>query len=281
MEQSEQEYAKSSFNNVAHHYDQIQFFKNSAQHVAKLIEEHQADKTNKLQNQLQILDVACGTGNVVLECAQLLKNAQFDAIDISEGMIEKARVNAKHLKLNNTCFFIEDVTKYKFSKQYDVITCSYALFFLPDAHRVLAKLNQQLNPHGLIIFTSFHKNAFTPTNTIILKLLKEHGSPSAIAYDANGWKNLQSISDIEKLCKLAQVSKPKIIEQQIRYYLNLDQWWQLLNNTGYKGMLMELDPLNYDKLKGEFYQKFKEYSNHNGEVELIADSYFCMVEPNI
>jgi len=32
----------------------------------------------------------------------------------------------------------------------------------------------------------------------------------------------------------------KIDTKEIRYDLGLDAWWEFLNNTGFKGMLMEL-----------------------------------------
>jgi len=44
--------------------------------VSDIIKEHRTDK------ELDILDVACGTGNVVLECASCLRHASFDHTDV-------------------------------------------------------------------------------------------------------------------------------------------------------------------------------------------------------
>ena len=52
---------------------------------------------------LEILDVAYGSGNVVLECASVLKDASFDAFDISEGMLNVAKQNAKKRDITNRC----------------------------------------------------------------------------------------------------------------------------------------------------------------------------------
>jgi ubiquinone/menaquinone biosynthesis C-methylase UbiE len=59
MHEKEQDYAKASFEDVASKYDEIPFFKISAEHVVELIQKNTQKKA------LQILDVACGTGNVV------------------------------------------------------------------------------------------------------------------------------------------------------------------------------------------------------------------------
>ena len=63
MQETEQEYAKKSFDDVAHKYDEIPFFKISAKNVVEIIGQY------KGEGALNVLDVACGTGNVVLECA--------------------------------------------------------------------------------------------------------------------------------------------------------------------------------------------------------------------
>ena len=269
--QKEQDYASKAFDNVAKNYDEIEFFKISARYVVEMIQEH------SLKPNLQILDVACGTGNVVLECASCMSGATFDAVDISESMLEKAKVNAYLRELENITFHMQDITKFTIAKQYDIVTCSYALFFLPNTADVLKKLTQLLKPNGVVIFTSFLNNAFSPSNEILIPLLKEHGSPSAQEYEINKWENLKFKKDIEYLCTLAMTNSVEIQSKEIRYGFSLDNWWKLLNNTGYKGMLMELDEESYLMLKEQYYKEMSIYADENLQVELIADSYFVKV----
>lgn len=270
MQEKEQEYAKVSFSDVADKYDAIPFFKISARHVANIIQKH--------KGAVDVLDVACGTGNVVLECAACMSSANFDAVDISEDMLAKAQENAKAQKLDNICFHIQDVTKLEMEKKYDVITCAYALFFLPEAHKVLHALVSLLKEDGIVIFTSFLANAFSPSSEILLPLLEKHGSPSAKEYDMDKWENLKRVEDIEKLCKLANVNRPRIEDKEIRYGMDLDAWWELLNNTGYKGMLMELSTEDYERVKSEYYEAMFTHADMDGEVELVADSYFVVLK---
>jgi len=271
MQDKAQEYAKITFDDVASHYDEIEFFKISARHVADIIKEH------KTEAKLDILDVACGTGNVVLECASCLKEAVFDGFDISEGMLAKAGENAKKQDIDNVSFHLQDITKLSLEKKYDVITCSYALFFLPDAVNVLKTLRGLLKKDGIVIFTTFLEKAFSPSNEILLPLLEKYGSPSANEYDMHKWKNLKQVKDIERLCREADVSDVEIRSKEIRYGLNIDAWWELLNNTGYKGMLMELSEEDYERVKGAYYKAMFTHADMDGEVELIADTYFVTV----
>jgi len=271
MQEKEQDYAKNTFNDIATKYDEIEFFKISARHVADIIKEYKADAP------LDILDVACGTGNVVLECALCLENATFDAMDISEGMLKKAKENAKKQNIDNVNFYLEDIMKLSTEKRYDVITCSYALFFLPNAVGVLEMLVSKLKEDGILIFTSFLEKAFTPSVTMLLPLLEKYGSNSAKEYDGDAWEKLKKVVDIEYLCKEANVSNFDIRQKKIRYGLSLDGWWELLNNTGFKGMLMELSSEDYELLKSEFYEAMLDYIDEKNEVELNADTYFVVV----
>ena len=271
MKETEQDYAKKSFDDVAHKYDEIHFFKISARHVVDII------KKQKGEGVLDVLDVACGTGNVVLECASCMPATSFDAVDIAEGMLAKATQNAKEQNLGNIDFHLQDITQINLEKRYDVITCAYALFFLPEAHKVLQDLVSLLKEDGLVIFTSFTEKAFQVSNEILLPLLVKHGSNSAKEYDIHKWENLKHPKDIEKLCALADVNLVEMKSKEIRYGMSIDEWWELMNNTGYKGMLMELTSEAYASLKQEYFMAMFNHADMDGEIELVADSWYVVV----
>lgn len=272
MQEKEQDYAKKSFDEVAHNYDEIPFFKTSATHVAEMILNHTKLRT------LEVLDVACGTGNVVVECASRLPEATFDAIDISEGMLAKAKENAAKKNLDNIAFHLQDVTKLDMKKKYHVITCAYALFFLADAIATLKSLVAHLRPNGIVIFTTFTHEAFSPSRAILMPLLVKYGSPTAKEYDVDSWKNLKHKRDIERLCQMALVGDVNIHIEDIRYGLSVDEWWELMNNMSFKGMLMELSTEDYENVKTEYYKAMLSHADMDGKVELIADSNFVVVD---
>ena len=192
-------------------------------------------------------------------------------------MLAKAEENAKSENLENIVFHLQDITKLDTEKKYDVITCAYALFFLPNAQKVLKTLVSLLNYKGFVIFTSFTAQAFTPSNEILLELMREYGSATAHEYEMDRWENLKEVKDIERLCTLSGIDRYDIESKKIRYDMSLDAWWELLNNTGYKGMLMELSDEAYENVKQGYYGEMFKYANMDGEVELIADTYFTVV----
>lgn len=58
-----------------------------------------------------ILDIGCGPGEWVLAVAQSYPGMQVTGIDISQAMIEYARLTAKERKLSNVHFTVRDVHK--------------------------------------------------------------------------------------------------------------------------------------------------------------------------
>ena len=271
------DYAKSSFNEVAQLYDEIQFFKSSAQSACELV----IEQLNQQKSDLKILDVACGTGNVSIALAKALPNAHILGVDLSQSMLDKAIENAQRHNLTNIVFETADICEFEHAEKFDVITLSYVLFFLPDAPQVLRKLKNQLSTNGFFLFTSFQEQAFEPASDILLSLLRKFQSTSALNFDEHSWTNLQQSSHIEKLCQLAHIDLQLLTQKEIRYNYTIDEWWTLFNNTGYKGMLLELSPADDHSVKTLFYQTVRKhgaYQKQSDSLELIADSFFAIAK---
>ena len=66
-------------------------------------------KENQSKNQLNILDIGCGSGCIGISLAKNLPNSKVFAIDISEGAIETSKVNAVINGVENIEFFILDI----------------------------------------------------------------------------------------------------------------------------------------------------------------------------
>jgi ubiquinone/menaquinone biosynthesis C-methylase UbiE len=258
---------QSTFDDVALRYDTIKFFKISAAHIVSIINPIQAHK---------ILDVATGTGNVVIECAKALPNVQFDAIDISKGMIEVAKQKSE--SLSNISFFIQDIEKLNMNKKYNIITCSYALFFLPNPIDTLKILYTHLEKNGKLIFTSFVSEAFEPSKSILLKLIKSYGIETyEKSNDADKWQELQTYHDIKYLCQKAEITSFEMSTKEIGYPMNLNAWWDLNNDAGFRGMLMQLSHEDYEALKIKYYEEMKKHLDSNNEIKLVTDTHFCVI----
>lgn len=212
----------------------------------------------KIKPSQKVLDVATGTGMVALAAAQCLKGSgHVQAIDLSKKMINQAQSNLKHAGLDNVDFHIMDAENLDFKSNYfDVITCSYGLFFMPNMSAALKSWLRVLKPGGKLIFTSFAPSAFQPLTKIFMENLAEYG----IVPPAPRWLQLAE----ENLCKQILIENgfeaPQVTQAQLGYHLGeFNHWWEVIQSAGYRGL--------YELLQQEHRTEFE--TKHRQEINKL------------
>lgn len=210
----------------------------------------------KIKPNQKVLDIATGTGVVAIAAAQCLRNGgRVQAIDLSENMLYQAQQNLKHAGLNNVDFHVMDAEQLEFKSNYfDVITCSYGLFFMPDMSTALKSWFRVLKPGGKIIFSSFSPSAFRPLTDVFMDNLAEYD----IVPPPPRWLQLAE----EDLCKQILTDNgfetAQVTQAQLGYHLaKFDDWWEVIQSAGYRGL--------YEQLAQEHRTEFKE--KHRIEIE--------------
>lgn len=213
----------------------------------------------KISPKQKVLDIATGTGMVAMAAAQRLgSTGRVQAIDLSKNMISQAQENLKHAGLDNVDFQVMDAEILDFKDNYfDVITCSYGLFFMPNMSVALKSWLRVLKPGGKLIFTSFAPSAFQPLTEIFMKNLAEYD----IVPPMPRWLQLAE----EDLCKKILMDngfvEPQVTQDQLGYHLkDFNQWWQVIQSAGYRGL--------FEQLPQEHRQEFE--AKHKIEIEKIA-----------
>lgn len=242
----------SVFDLVAKKYDNpsLRFFPACAD---KLVE------FAKLKPSDQVLDIATGTGMVAMAAAQRLQGSgRVQAIDLSKNMIQQAKTNIENTDIDNVDFQVMDAENLKFESNYfDVITCSYGLFFMPDMSAALKNWLSVLKPGGKLIFTSFAASAFKPLTEIFMNNLAEY----EIIPPTPRWLQLAE----EDLCRHILLDNgfesPQVTQAQLGYYLaSFDNWWEATQSAGYRGL--------YEQLEQEHRSEFE--AKHKVDIEKIA-----------
>lgn len=97
-----------------------------------------------------ILDVSCGTGLITMPLAKLVgTTGMIAAIDISDGMIEKAWAEKKRIGLNNINFRQMNAEVLEFEDNlFDVVICSLGLMYFPNPEKALREMVRVLKPGG-------------------------------------------------------------------------------------------------------------------------------------
>jgi ubiquinone/menaquinone biosynthesis C-methylase UbiE len=135
------EKSKVNFNKQAEAYDEG--------HDGKFVSPMYDEIVNRVLslNPKKILDVGCGTGNILIRLAKN-KDLSLYGLDISENMIEMAKKNlghrvelkigdSEHMPWEDDCF--------------DVIFCNASFHHYPDPEKVLLEMKRLLKNNGTLI----------------------------------------------------------------------------------------------------------------------------------
>ena len=137
------------------------------------------EKQIALLSDKEILDFGGGTGLLALPLAKQAKSVTL--VDISEKMLEQARLKANQQDIKNIQFLEQDLLANPLEQQFDLIIVSRVLHHMPDLDATLAMFHHHLRENGQVLIADFVK---TDTNhhgfdlAELEKQLIEHGFSS-------------------------------------------------------------------------------------------------------
>jgi 2-polyprenyl-3-methyl-5-hydroxy-6-metoxy-1,4-benzoquinol methylase len=130
-------------------FQDIQFYETEGIHNVYLRE---IDKN--LSDNLDVLDVGCGTGLVSNLFATRYKS-NFTSIDFADS-IDFAKKFATDNNITNVTWVKQDFLKFISYKQYDVIVCCGVLHHIPQHRRALNKIKSLLKPGGKLVLAVYN-----------------------------------------------------------------------------------------------------------------------------
>ena len=107
----------------------------------------------------EILDFGGGTGLLALPLAKHAKSVTL--VDISEKMLEQARLKTEEQEIRNLQLLEQDLLTNPLEQQFDLIVVSRVLHHIPDLDATLAMFHQHLRENGQVLIADFVK---TDTN---------------------------------------------------------------------------------------------------------------------
>jgi len=225
----------------------------SAEMYDKTVGKSMAARTNMLLRDVQlpeaptVLDVGCGTG---ISTFELMKRVQgkgrFYGIDLSQRMIDLARIRATDLGYGNVDFRKGDAERLEFPESnFDLIISNLALHWVQNKEKSLKEMFRVLRTGGelaLVFNGELHYKEALEIYDAVRKRHPKYGIPASI-------KGL-SLEETHELFEKAGFRKPRIFAiHEINYVdpsmflLARDattSWWQV-----------GLQPEVVDKLKTE------------------------------
>ena len=113
------------------------------------------EKQIDLLSDKEILDFGGGTGLLALPLAKQAKSVTL--VDISEKMLEQARLKAEQQEIKNIQFLEQDLLKSPLKQEFDLIVVCRVLHHMPDVDAALSLFHQHLKEDGQLLLADFTK----------------------------------------------------------------------------------------------------------------------------
>jgi ubiquinone/menaquinone biosynthesis C-methylase UbiE len=135
---------------------------------------------------MEVLDIACGTGEPAISIASLLQNqGRVVGVDISPEPLKLAEERARQRDLTNIEFHLADAHQLPFPNQsFDRITSRLGVMFLSDLPRAFSEMHRVLRPGGritLLVWGPIEQPYFETTALTVLKAVPGSGVPKQAA----------------------------------------------------------------------------------------------------
>jgi ubiquinone/menaquinone biosynthesis C-methylase UbiE len=259
---------QNTFNEVAKYYDNqpLRFFIKSAKHLVSVM---------PIKGTELILDIGTGTGNAAIEIAKSFPNTKIIGIDFSEGMLACAREKALNAHIKNIDFIKMDMQEMKFQDNFfDVMNCSFGIFFLEDMVEFLRTITAKLKNQGTLIITTFHKGTFSPLVELFYDRIQKYG----VNNTAPTWEKISTEEKLTELLQTAGLHNIRIVREKIGYHLNnADTWWEIICGAAMKGLVNQIPCDKRDEFKKEHLNDIQQHLTQQGiwlEVEVMHA--FCI-----
>jgi ubiquinone/menaquinone biosynthesis C-methylase UbiE len=232
---------RKGFNNLAPTYDRLRFLRLCSARLAELA---------ALPRGARVLDVATGTGEVALHAARAVgPTGQVVGVDLSPGMLERAREKLAGSDLGNLRFLEGDAARLQFPDQsFDYVLCASSLFFFPDHAGTLREWRRVLAPGGRVAFSSFGASFLQPLYDLWVARMGRRGlRPAPLPTEL-----LSDPSTSQRLLVEAGFDAVEAKIEQLGYYLRTpeERWADI--EAGLEGKpLLELDPAGREEIRAQ------------------------------
>ena len=219
----------------------------------------------KIKPNLDILDIATGTGHCAISAAKLVgEKGKVIGVDISPGMISQARDKARQLNLNNLEFQIADGENSNFSaNSFDRIFCASAFIWMSDLNNSLRLWRELLKPGGILGVQAFAETAFVG-GVVMQEIAAKHGIDLLFS------KPTGTIEKCHNLFQKAGLNSVEIKVEQAGGYISLERAKKMYTDGKhpapgqYPSPLTKLSAIELSQIKQEFYRKLEDLETEQG-----------------
>jgi len=202
-----------NYSRAADIYDASPFFPVCGRRLVDLVDMRPGDR---------VLDVACGTGAVLLPAAERTgPSGSIIGIDLTPQMVAVCRAKIAATNVHNVDVRVMDATVLDLpDASFDVVTCGFAIWFIPDMQGALREMRRVLKPGGKLAVSVWGPES---------DLAKRHREVFTAIGGNQPDLNSHSVTTPEALkeaLSTAGFQIERVLSEDIRVlYQDEEQWW--------------------------------------------------------
>jgi ubiquinone/menaquinone biosynthesis C-methylase UbiE len=147
----QEKYVAREFDRQAGNYDKSRTVKSYTRCTQVLV-----INMMQIENGMNILDLACGTGLGSIDIALKLKGTgKVIGLDLSEKMIEQAKRKITEFKYDNVEFKEGSGSSLEYKDFFDFVVCTNAFHHFGNKEEIFSRVRQSLKSNGTFIIQDF------------------------------------------------------------------------------------------------------------------------------
>ena len=147
------DFVQTMFDKISFKYD---FFNHLATFYIDKYWRYQFIRRLNIKKEMNILDIATGTGDVIIKICKKNKNINGIGFDCSQNMLQMARNKSKNKKITNVKYMHGYAEKLPFeSNSIDIVTISFGIRNFNNYEDALKEINRVLKPNGKLAILEF------------------------------------------------------------------------------------------------------------------------------
>jgi SAM-dependent methyltransferase len=190
-----------------------------------------------------VLDACCGTGASALPAAHTVgATGRVLGLDLAEPPLAQARAKARARGLANVEFRAADVEHAGLpSASFDAVVCVFGIFFMSDMAAAVAELWRLVRPGGVLAVTVWGPDLFEPATSVFWAAVDAERPDLADRF--RPWQRVTDAATLSGLFRAAGTGMPDVETEPGTHPLSdPDDWWTIVQGTGYRATLQRLDP---------------------------------------
>ncbi|NLE78928.1 MAG: class I SAM-dependent methyltransferase [Rhodococcus sp.] len=220
-----------------------------------------------------VLDVCCGAGASALPAAAAVgPDGRVHAVDLSDELLECGRLVASDRGLQNIDFVKADATTWEAPSEvhetgYDVLACSYGVFFLPHMDEAFSRLVSLVRPGGRVGVTVWRKGSLEELIDTFTTAVRDVDPPPETDTEAappsrDAWAKINTPDGLRDWLLTSGTSAVEVHELSNLVPATPEFVWDLVLGGALRSALTGLDSTQVDAVRVRFLDLLAERAVH-------------------